>query len=43
VRALYKPYVLNGKPVEVLTKVNVIFTLGDKPQPIQTPPPPATQ
>jgi TonB family protein len=40
---IYKPYVLNGKPVEVLTKVNVIFTLGDKPQPIQTPPPPATQ
>jgi TonB family protein len=35
----YKPYMLNGKPVEVLTTVNVIFTLGDKPQPNQAPPP----
>jgi len=25
---VYKPYVLNGEPVEVLTTVNVIFTLG---------------
>lgn len=27
----YKPYLLNGSPVEVTTKINVIFTLGDKP------------
>jgi TonB family protein len=38
---VYRPYMLNGKPVEVLTTVNVIFTLGDKPQPNQ--PPPATR
>jgi TonB family protein len=38
----YKPYIFNGKPVEVLTTVNVIFTLGDKPQPSQMPPSPAT-
>jgi protein TonB len=24
----YKPYLLNGDPVEVETQVNVIFTLG---------------
>lgn len=24
----YRPYMLNGKPVEVRTKINVIFTLG---------------
>jgi periplasmic protein TonB len=24
----YKPYLLNGEPVEVETQVNVIFTLG---------------
>jgi TonB family protein len=27
----YRPYLLNGSPVEVLTTVNVIFTLGDTP------------
>jgi TonB family protein len=27
---VYKPYLLNGSPVEVLTKINIIFTLGDK-------------
>jgi len=25
---LYRPYLLDGKPVEVETTVNVIFTLG---------------
>jgi protein TonB len=25
----YRPYLLNGEPVEVETTVNVIFTLGD--------------
>jgi len=40
---IYKPYVLNGKPVEVLTTVNLIFALGEKPQPSQMPPSPATQ
>jgi protein TonB len=24
----YRPYMLNGEPVEVRTKINVIFTLG---------------
>jgi periplasmic protein TonB len=24
----YRPYLLNGEPVEVETQVNVIFTLG---------------
>ena len=24
----YKPYLLNGEPVEVQTQVNVTFTLG---------------
>lgn len=27
----YKPYLLNGEPVEVLTTVNIIFTLGNAP------------
>jgi TonB family protein len=36
---IYKPYRLNGDAVEVLTVVNVIFTLGDKPQPNQALPP----
>jgi protein TonB len=27
----YKPYVLNGEPVEVETTVNVIFSLGEPP------------
>jgi len=26
---VYKPYLLNGEPVEVMTTINVIFTLGD--------------
>ena len=26
--ALYKPYLLNGDPVEVETTVNVVFNLG---------------
>jgi protein TonB len=25
---LYRPYLLNGEPVDVETQVNVIFTLG---------------
>jgi protein TonB len=25
---VYKPYLLNGEPVEVMTTINVIFTLG---------------
>jgi TonB family protein len=37
---VYRPYLLNGKPMEVLTTVNVIFTLGDKPRPIQATQPP---
>jgi protein TonB len=24
----YRPYLLNGQPVKVLTVINVIFTLG---------------
>ena len=27
---VYRPYLLNGEPVEVETTINVIFTLGDK-------------
>lgn len=27
---VYKPYLLNGAPVEVTTRINVIFTLADK-------------
>ena len=27
----YRPYILNGEPVEVFTQVNVIFTLGVAP------------
>jgi TonB family protein len=27
---VYKPYLLNGSPVEVKTTINIIFTLGDK-------------
>ena len=27
---IYRPYLLNGEPVEVLTTVNVIFTLGPR-------------
>ncbi len=34
----YKPYLLNGEPVQVGTTVNVVFSLGDYPA---TPPPPA--
>jgi TonB family protein len=33
---VYKPYLLNGSPVEVMTKINIIFTLGDK-VPAKTP------
>ena len=33
----YRPYLLNGEPVEVLTTVNVIFSLGN-PQPPASPP-----
>jgi TonB family protein len=29
---VYKPYLLNGEPVKVMTTVNVIFTLGDNQQ-----------
>jgi len=25
---IYRPYLLNGQPVEVETQVNVVFTLG---------------
>jgi protein TonB len=25
----YKPYLLNGTPVEVETQINVVFSLGD--------------
>ncbi|MDR3792216.1 MAG: M56 family metallopeptidase [Terracidiphilus sp.] len=28
---VYKPYLLNGKPVQVETTINVIYTLGDTP------------
>jgi TonB family protein len=28
---LYRPYLLNGEPVEVVTTINVIFTLGNRP------------
>jgi protein TonB len=27
----YRPYLLNGQPVEVRTTVNVVFTLGGRP------------
>jgi TonB family protein len=30
---LYRPYLLNGEPVEVQTTVNIAFTLGGQPQP----------
>jgi TonB family protein len=30
---VYRPYLFNGKPVEVRTTVNVIFTLGGPPKP----------
>jgi protein TonB len=29
----YKPYLLNGEPVEVETTINVLFSLGDKSAP----------
>lgn len=32
----YKPFQLNGEPVEVLTTINVIFTLGNPPAPAPT-------
>jgi TonB family protein len=38
---VYKPYLLNGEPVEVQTTVNVNFKLS--PPPSQTPPTPAMQ
>jgi protein TonB len=28
---VYRPYLLNGDPVEVMTTVNVVFTLGEPP------------
>ena len=28
---IYRPYLLNGQPVEVLTTINVVFTLGRNP------------
>ena len=37
---VYKPYLVNGKPTEVQTTVNIIFALGDKPLPNQMPQPP---
>jgi len=27
----YRPYLLNGDPVEVMTTINVIFSLGGRP------------
>jgi TonB family protein len=34
----YRPYLINGEPVEVQTTVNVIFTLGDSQPPSNTNP-----
>jgi protein TonB len=28
---VYRPYLLNGEPVEVMTTINVIFALGNTP------------
>ncbi len=38
----YKPYLLNGEPIEVGTQVNVVYALGGPPPPT-TPSTPATQ
>ena len=35
----YRPYLLNGEPVEVATTVNVVFNLGGNGTPAQAPPP----
>ena len=43
---LYKPYLLNGKPVEVKTTINIIYTLqnkASKPKGSNPPPPPSNQ
>ena len=31
----YRPYLLNGEPVEVLTTINIVFTLSNPPVPAQ--------
>jgi protein TonB len=30
----YKPYLLNKKPIDVVTTINVVFTLEDGPKPV---------
>ncbi len=35
----YRPYLLNGEPVEVDTTINVVFNLGGDATPAQAPPP----
>ncbi|MFT4111927.1 M56 family metallopeptidase [Silvibacterium sp.] len=41
---LYKPFLLNGEPVEVETEINVIYSLADSSKPdLPPPPPPASE
>lgn len=38
-RARYRPWILNGQPVEVLTTIHIVFTLGDTHQNARNAPP----